>query len=206
MHADEILRRRDVVVNERHPVGQREGGARRLGAERKMMEQQVVGMAEIDQLAIVARQRLEPVVRGLDEDLRLVAGAPQHALDAEHFVADRVAVAERREDLVDRASRASPDVARRLDAGPTGSFGEHLVGRRQVLTPPVEPAGQRVDPRCGRRLLLQAARTCRGTCARSPASRSARGKTAGRSGRAPPLSHRFCSIARSVSTNSGSVS
>ena len=42
VHADEILRRRDVVVDERHPIGQRERGARRLGAEREMMEQQVV--------------------------------------------------------------------------------------------------------------------------------------------------------------------
>ena len=73
--ADEVLRRRDVVVDERHPVGQRERRARRLRAEREMVEQQVVGMAGVDQLAVVARQRLEPAVGGLDEDLRLVAGA-----------------------------------------------------------------------------------------------------------------------------------
>ena len=42
VHADEILRRRDVVVDERHPIGQRERRARRLRAEREMMEQQVV--------------------------------------------------------------------------------------------------------------------------------------------------------------------
>ena len=72
-------------------------------------------MAEVDQLAIVARLRLEAVIGGLDEDLRLVAGAAQHALDAEHFVADGVAVAERGEHLVD------PDHPR-LPAGPFGSF------------------------------------------------------------------------------------
>ena len=66
-----------------------------------MMEQQVVRVADVDELAVVARQRLEPAVGGLDEDLRLVAGRAQHALDAEHLVADRVAVAERREHLVD---------------------------------------------------------------------------------------------------------
>ena len=100
--ADEIFRRRDVVVDERHPIGQRVRRARRLRAEREMMEQQVVGMAGVDELAVVARQRLEPAVGGLDEDVRLVAGAAQHALDAEDFVADGVAVAERREHLMDR--------------------------------------------------------------------------------------------------------
>ena len=80
-----------------------------------MVQQQVVAMAEVDQLAVVARQRLEPVVGGLDENLRLVAGRAQHALDAEHLVADRVAVAQRGEHLVD------PDHAC-LPAGPFGSF------------------------------------------------------------------------------------
>ena len=67
--ADEVLRRRDVVIDERHPIGQRECGPRRLGAERKVMEQQVVGMAEVDQLAVVASLRFEAMVCGLDEDL-----------------------------------------------------------------------------------------------------------------------------------------
>ena len=61
-----------------------------------------VGMARAEQIAIVERQILEPRVGGLDEDLRLVAGRAQHALDAEHLVADRVAVAERRQHLMDR--------------------------------------------------------------------------------------------------------
>ena len=46
-------------------------------------------------------QVLEPRVGGLDENLRLVAGAPQRALNAEHFVPDRIAIAQRGEHLVD---------------------------------------------------------------------------------------------------------
>src|SRR5262245_26407206 len=64
------------------------------------------------------------MVGGFDEDVRLVAGAAQHALDAEHLVADRVAVAERRQHLMDlhqarlRASwRGAPLTPR---AGPLG--------------------------------------------------------------------------------------
>ena len=66
-----------------------------------MVDQDVVGMAGVGQIAIVLRQMLEPRIGGLDEDLRLVAGAAQHALDAQHFVADRIAVAEGREHLMD---------------------------------------------------------------------------------------------------------
>ena len=59
------------------------------------------GAIVADHLAVVDGQVLEPRIGGLDEDLRLVAGAAEHALDAEHLVADGVAVAERREHLVD---------------------------------------------------------------------------------------------------------
>ena len=45
---------------------------------------------------------LEPVVGGLHENLGLISRGSQHALNPEHFVADGVAVAERRQDLVDR--------------------------------------------------------------------------------------------------------
>ena len=65
-----------------------------------MVDQQVVGVAGLGQIAIVEREVLEAAVGGLDEDLRRVAGGPQHALDAEHLVTDRVAVAQRREHLV----------------------------------------------------------------------------------------------------------
>ena len=80
-----------------------------------MVQQQVVAMAEVHQLAIVARLGFEPVIRRLDEDLRLVTRAAQHPLDAEHLVADGVAVAQRGEHLV------NPDHPR-LPAGPFGSF------------------------------------------------------------------------------------
>ena len=65
------------------------------------MDQHVVRRDRADHLAVVDGQVLEPRIGGLDEDLGLVAGGAQHALDAEHLVADGVAVAERREHLVD---------------------------------------------------------------------------------------------------------
>src|SRR5580765_2011985 len=67
-----------------------------------MVEQQVVRTARVDQIAVVVGQILEPRVRRLHEDLRVVAGRAQHALDAQHLVADGVAVTERGEHLVDR--------------------------------------------------------------------------------------------------------
>src|SRR4051794_3560286 len=87
-----------------------------------MVEQQVVGMAEVDELAVVARQRLEAMIGGLDEDLGLVAGAAQDALDAEHFVSDRVSVPERREHLVDPDHARRSAAGARPSAGPVGSF------------------------------------------------------------------------------------
>ena len=66
-----------------------------------MVQQQVVGPAAVNQLAVVPRQRFEPVVGGLDEDFRFVAGAPQHSLNAEHLVSNRVAIPERRQHLMD---------------------------------------------------------------------------------------------------------
>ena len=103
---DEILRRRDVVVDEHHPIGQRVGHSRRARADREMVNQDVVGMAGIGQVAIVLGQVLEPRVRRLDEDLRLVSGIAQHALDAQHFVTDGVAVAKGREHLMNRDGHA----------------------------------------------------------------------------------------------------
>ena len=65
-----------------------------------MMQHQIVRVAEIDQFPVVAGQRLQPVVGGLDEDLRLVALRAQDALNSEGLMPDSVAVAERRQDLV----------------------------------------------------------------------------------------------------------
>src|SRR3954471_8084364 len=87
-----------------------------------MVEQQVVRMADVDQLAIIAGLRLEAVVGGLDEDLGLVAGGAQHTLNTEDFVADGVAVAERCEHLVDADhARLRPAASYDGTAGPVGS-------------------------------------------------------------------------------------
>ena len=59
-------------------------------------------MAGIDELAIVARQRLEAAVGGFDEYLRIVTCQPQGMLDTQHFVTDRVAIPECCEHLMDR--------------------------------------------------------------------------------------------------------
>ena len=64
------------------------------------MQEQVVGTTGVDQLPVVAGQRFEAAVRRFHEDIGLVARVSQHPLDAEHFVADRVAVPERRQHLV----------------------------------------------------------------------------------------------------------
>ena len=103
---DEILRRRDVVIDEHHPIGQGVSHSRRARSDRKMVNQDVVGMAGVCQVAIVRGQVFEPGIRGLDEDLRLVSGIAQHALDAQHFVTDGVAVAQGREHLMNRDSHA----------------------------------------------------------------------------------------------------
>ena len=68
------------------------------------------------QIAVVDRQVLEPRIGGLDEDLRLVPGAAQHALNAEHLVSDRIAVAERRQNLMNRGH--APSVRSCRAAGP----------------------------------------------------------------------------------------
>ena len=66
-----------------------------------MVQQQVVRMAVVHQFAKIARQRLKARIGRFDEDLGLVAGRAQHPLNAEHLVADRVTVPQRRQHLVD---------------------------------------------------------------------------------------------------------
>ena len=46
MDADEVLRRRDVVVDERHPIGQCIGDTRGLRSDREVMEQQAASFGE----------------------------------------------------------------------------------------------------------------------------------------------------------------
>ena len=69
MDTDKVFRWRDVVINQRHPIRQCVGGARGFRTEREMMQDQIRGVAVIDQFAIVAGQRLEAIVSGFDEDL-----------------------------------------------------------------------------------------------------------------------------------------
>ena len=86
MHVDEILRRRDVVIHEHHAIRQRVRDARRARADRKVVDQDVVGMTRVRQIPVIDGEVLETRIGGLDEDLRLVPGAAQYALDAEHLV------------------------------------------------------------------------------------------------------------------------
>ena len=77
-----------------------------------MVEQKIVRMADVDQLAIVAGERLQAVVGRLDEDLRLVSLGAQDALNPEDFVSDGIAVSERGQDLVDLNHRDWPPLRR----------------------------------------------------------------------------------------------
>ena len=47
-------------------------------------------MAGLGEITIVPGQVFEPGVRRLNKNLGVVASAPQHALDTQHFVADGV--------------------------------------------------------------------------------------------------------------------
>ena len=76
MDAEEVLRRRDVVVHERHAARERVGRPRRARSDGEVMDQDVVGRDRADHLAVVGGQVLEPAVGGFDEDLGLVARVP----------------------------------------------------------------------------------------------------------------------------------
>src|SRR5690606_10259981 len=65
------------------------------------MDEDVVFADVADRIAIVDRLVLESSIRGFDDDFGLVTGGAQDTADAEHFMADGVAVAERREHLMD---------------------------------------------------------------------------------------------------------
>ena len=126
VHVDEELRRSDVVVDENLSIGQRVCDARGSGTDRKMMNQDVRRVAFLDQVVVVARAIFEPRVGGLHEDVGLEAGAAERPLDAEHFVADGIAIAERCENLVNF----------RLDqfnTGPDGSAARTSAAGRNVF-------------------------------------------------------------------------
>jgi hypothetical protein len=104
--ADEKLGRRDVVIDEHHAIRERVRQPRRSRTDREVVDQDVVGSADVDELAIVARQGLHDPIRRLDEDVRAEPRCSEHALNPEHLVPDGVAVPERRQDLVDGGPRA----------------------------------------------------------------------------------------------------
>ncbi len=110
MHADEVVGRRDVVIDERHPPRERVRRPRGPRSNREMVDEHVVGRDRADHLAVICRQVLQSAIRRLDEDLRFVARRQQGALNAEDFMADRVTVAQCREHLVD-ATAAHADLA-----------------------------------------------------------------------------------------------
>src|SRR5687767_3339561 len=66
-----------------------------------MMYQDVGGVALTDEVPIVAGSVFESRIGRLNENVGLEARATEHALDAEHFVADGIAVAEGCENLMD---------------------------------------------------------------------------------------------------------
>ena len=150
-------------------------------------------MARIGQVAIVPRQVLEPRIRGLDEDLRLVAGIAQHALDAQHFVTDGVAVAKGREHLMDGGTRpacaasaaarrrgrrpradAAPD--RRLTSAPRAAAGDRPGGAR----PRSAGLARSLAAASGR---IGAAGPCSSTCAARAGDSAARARSAAASRR-----------------------
>src|SRR5262245_50539941 len=94
MDTHEVLRRRDVVVDERHSIRQGIRNPRRLRPEREMVKQQMIGMADINELSVIARQRLETRVCRFDEDVGLISGGSKHALYPKHLVTDSVSVSQ----------------------------------------------------------------------------------------------------------------
>ena len=97
------------------------------------MDEDVLRRDRADHLAVVDRAVLEPVVGCFDEDLGFVSGASQHSLHAEDLVADRVAVAQRGEHLMDaRAAAHAVLSCRASDSGITAPDGRRAddVGRR----------------------------------------------------------------------------
>ncbi len=58
------------------------------------------GSTAVDHVAVVRGQVFEARVGGFDEDLGVEPGFAEHPADAKHLVADRVAVAQRRQDLM----------------------------------------------------------------------------------------------------------
>ena len=123
---DEVRRRGDVVVHKHHPVGKRERHPRCSGTDGEVMNENVVRVTLGEQVAIVLGQVFHARVGGLHIDPRVVAGRAEDALYAERFVADRIAIAQRRQNLVELGLVGSESGAHDADfldssAGPVGS-------------------------------------------------------------------------------------
>ena len=101
VEAQEEVGRRDVVVDDHQPVGgvvdEPAGGA----ADREVEDAHGVRRGHLPVLPERAREVGDARVHQLREDVRLVPGRAQLPLDRQGLVPDRVAVAERGEDLVD---------------------------------------------------------------------------------------------------------
>src|SRR5207249_3828577 len=181
---------------------------RRLRSEREVVQQQIVRMGCVDELAIIARQRFEAVIRGLDEDVRLVSRRSEHALDAEDFVADRVAVSQRRKNLVNanhaRLRARDASVVSDAAADPRGSRASTSLAaatfcRRRSDQPGSGSTTAGGVARCRRSIMSRYFRSMTGQsyCSRKnwrPLRPSA------------TASHRFRSIVESVSMNSAPLS
>ena len=109
--------------------------------------------AAVDQVAEVAREILEARVGRLDEDVGLVARGAEHALDAQHLVADGVAVAQGGQHLVDSRATGAGAHRRRSArrAGPAGSSRTtscpaRQTARRRANHPGSGSTGARVAP------------------------------------------------------------
>ena len=126
VHVDEELGRRDVVVHENLAIRQRVRDARCARPDREVMNQDVRRVALLDEVAVVARLIFEAGIGRLNENVRLEPRAAKHALDAEHFVPDGIAVAEGGEHLVDF-------LRCQFSTGPNGSSAStSLAGRRTL--------------------------------------------------------------------------
>src|SRR5215216_2274366 len=90
------------------------------------MDQDVRRIALLDQVPVIASLIFHSRIRSLNEDVRFEASAAEDALDAEHFMPDRIAVPERGEHLVDlRLSQFS--------TGPDGSSARMSLAGRSSL-------------------------------------------------------------------------
>src|SRR5688500_18879645 len=100
-----------------------------------MMNEDIVLLHVSHGVAIIDRQILEPAIGGLDDDVGVMAGASEHALDAENFMADRIAIPEGGQHLVDAHQTLDP-----ARTGPAGKAATRsAAGGRMRLRRPNQP-------------------------------------------------------------------